>query len=356
VDVSKIMLSPGLEYTLQSMTRGKKYNESIPYSCAMPFYHVSVDHNGDCFLCDCEGWLPIPVGKADEFDSLESIWNSPAAQMLQQDIKEKKYTWCAVEHCGVTQHNIVKHNYQLNIHIDDSCNLACPSCRRDLRMINSGPEFDKKIIYLQKILTWLTNFKRNIVVSLGGTGDPLASQILRPLILNYEPLSTQQFVITTNGLLLKKLMPWSKIKNFVKKYSISIDAASEQVYEHVRRPGKWKNLIENLEWISQNRGNSDIVLNFVVQRDNYQDLPAFVELCGQLNTRGYISPLNDWGTWNSVVVTNPDEYTIKNGCYLDHNVIDAAHPEHQQFIDTLNSIRTGQPRFINISPFFNQFK
>ena len=338
------------------MPRGKNYSGTIPYSCAMPFYQISVDHNGDCFLCDCEGWLPIPVGKADEFDSLESIWNSPVAQELQQDIKEKKYTWCAVEHCGVNKQHITKQNYQLNIHIDDSCNLACPSCRRDMRMLNSGLEFDKKMLYLENILIWLKKFKRNLVVSLGGTGDPLASQILRPLILNYEPLDTQQFVIATNGLLLKKLMPESKIKNFVKRYSISIDAASEQVYENVRRPGKWKNLIENLEWISQNRNNSDIVLNFVVQRDNYQDLPAFVELCNRLNTRGLISPLNDWGTWNSRVVSNPDEYTIKNGCYIDHNVLDTAHPEHQQFINTWKSITADPPTFINILPFFNQFK
>lgn len=322
----------------------------------MPFNQVSVDQNGDCFLCDCDGHLPIPVGSVDEFDSLESVLNSPVAQMLQQDIKEKKYTWCAVEHCGVKHRNITKPGYQLNIHIDDSCNLACPSCRRQAFMIDSGHEFDQKLNQLQHILAWLAKSDKSITISLGGSGDPLASHILRPLILDYEPRESQKFIITTNGLLLKKLMPQSKIKKFVTRYSISIDAASEQVYENVRKPGKWHNLMENLEWISENRGNSSITLNFVVQKSNYQDLPAFVELCQRLKTYGSIVPLDDWGTWNSQPVLNPDEYTIKNGCYTDHNVVDVAHPEHQQFIDILKSIRTNQPNFINISTFFDQFK
>jgi len=338
------------------MPRGKKYNGSIPYLCNMPFNQVSVDQNGDCFLCSCEGHLPIPVGKVDEFNSIENVLDSPIAQMLQQDIKEKKYTWCAVEHCGVKYRNITKSVLQLSIHIDDSCNLACPSCRRQAYMIDSGPEFDKKLNQIKHILSWLDKFNKHILISLGGTGDPLASHILRPLILDYEPRESQKFVITTNGLLLKKLMSRSKIKKAVTRYSISVDAASEQVYENVRRPGKWHNLVENLEWISQNRDNSSITLNFVVQKSNYQDLPAFVELCRSLTTTGTIVPLDDWGTWNSQPVLNPDEYTIKNGCYTDHNVMDVAHPEHQQFIDILKSLRGNQPNFINISPFFNRFQ
>jgi sulfatase maturation enzyme AslB (radical SAM superfamily) len=318
----------------------------------MTSYHVTVDAESNCILCTCDGWLPIPVGKVSDFNSLEEVWNSPIAKMLQEDIDQKKFTWCAVEHCGVLSRNVKKSQYSININIDDSCNLACPSCRRELRMINSGADYDKKVKDVNQILNWLENFSSPITISLGGAGDALASSILRKLIKEYVPKSNQKFIITTNGLLIKKIIAESNILSNISVLSISVDAASAEVYEQVRRPGKWSVLLENLYWVAENKLPAQ--LNFVVQKTNFREIPAFAKLCDQLKFPGTIQPLNDWGTWNSAPVKNPDAYTLANGTYLDHNVANLAHPEHLEFLTVIHDAYK-QHKNLNISPYFDKF-
>jgi sulfatase maturation enzyme AslB (radical SAM superfamily) len=335
------------------MPRGNNRKDPIGNSCNMTSRHVTIDAESNCILCDCDGWLPIPVGKVSDFNSLEEIWNSPVAKMLQDDIDQKKFTWCAVEHCGVISKDINKRRYSININIDDSCNLACPSCRRELRMINSGVEYDKKIIDVNQILSWLTKFNDPITISLGGSGDALASNILRKLIREYVSKPGQQFKITTNGLLIKKIIAESKILPNISMLSISVDAASALVYEQVRRPGKWEILLENLHWVAEN--NLPTVLNFVVQKTNFKEILEFDRLCTQLNFTGHVQPLNDWGTWNSTPVINPDAYTVTNGTYLDHDVANPMHPEHMEFLTVLQNARE-QNKSLKISSYFDKFK
>ena len=325
----------------------------ITNSCNITSRHITIDSESNCILCDCDGWLPIPVGKVSDFNSLEEVWNSPMAKMLQDNIDQKKFTWCAVEHCGVINRNIIKQQYTLSINIDNSCNLACPSCRRELIMINSGPEYDKKVDSLNRIMQWLEMFDQPITISLGGSGDALASYVIRSLMRDYTPKPTQKFQITTNGLLLNKILLGSKILPNISNLSISVDAASAVVYEQVRRPGKWDILLENLEWVSKH--NLPARLNFVVQRTNFREILAFDQLCTRLNMGGLIQPLNDWGTWNSTPVKNPDEFTIANGTYLDHDVANPSHPDHQEFLTILHTVRK-QNKSLRISPYFNKFK
>jgi hypothetical protein len=357
MDFKDIKLSKALSYTLRSLPRGKSHPKSIVHSCNLPFTHVSVDSNSDCFLCQCDGWLPIPVGKVEDFQTLDEVWNSSVAKMLQKDIDEKKYTWCAIEHCGITKKNIVNSSpYTLSISIDDSCNLACPSCRRELRMLDKGPIFDKKQKDLEQVLQWLDRFEKPITISLGGTGDALASQLCRNFIKKYQHKENQKFLITTNGLLLKKVITGSSIQSAISTYIISVDAGSADVYENVRRPGKWSVLMENLDWISTNRQHSTIVLSFVLQKTNFRDLPAFVELCQKFNFYGQIRKLDDWGTWNSKPVKDPDTYTIQNGTFLDHDVCNVEHPEHEEFLSIFRHQQTQNLEFITYNAYFDRFK
>lgn len=355
IKFSEVKLNPALAYTLRSMPRGKDHNQPITNSCNVPFRHITVDSNSDCLLCYCDGWLPVSVGQVMDFETLQEIWNSPVAQMLQNDIKEKKFSWCAVEHCGIIDHDVYRAHYSLNINIDDSCNLACPSCRREARILNQGPEYDRKIQHLDRILTWLDRFEHPIRVSFGGNGDALASHIFRNLIKNYRYKPGQTFQITTNGLLLKKVIENSAIRPAIDIFSVSVDAGTELVYENVRRPGKWSSLLENLEWLSCNRNKSHVQLNFVVQKNNFRDLPAFVELCEKFRFSGSITALNDWGTWNSLPVVNPDAWTVINGTYLDHDVANPEHPEHQAFVKVIRDVRHRDLDFLVFNPFFEKF-
>lgn len=336
--MSYFQLSPKHKFTLSAHFRGRNLEQPITNSCNVPYMQMGIDEDSMITLCQCEGWLPIPVGQVSDFNSLEEVWNSPTARLLQQNIDDKKFTWCAVNDCGIRNVSINSQR-RIAINIDDSCNLQCPSCRREKVMYDSGPIFERRLADLNRILSWLEKYNEPIVVQLMSNGDPLASHIVRPLFKSYTPRSGQTFEFITNGLLIKKLLPTSLIFPHIELFLISIDAGSKDVYENVRRPGRWDTLIDNLDFLVENNKQNKTRLNFVLQRDNYKDLENFVNLCKHYNFSGIVQCLRDFGTWNSTPVIKPDSWTIVNGTFLDHNVLRSDHPEHRMCKETLIKVK-----------------
>jgi organic radical activating enzyme len=307
------------------MPRGRHYQGSKNYSCNVPKRAITVDYQGDCFICNCDGWLPISVGKIESFSSLDAVWNSPVAKILQDDIDKKQFTWCAVKNCGIIDHDIYLAEAELLINTDESCNLACPSCRREQIMHTHGPFFEQQLSRTSHLITLLEKFTDPLKLVMSGNGDPLASPILRPLVMNYQPKKNQSVLLKTNGLLLEKTLTKSKMVSAIKHYSISVDAGSQSVYEDVRRPGCWKNLISNLDYLKDlsSEHKAIVDLNFVIQKNNFQDLKNFVDLCQKYQYNGLITPLTDWGTWD---------------VFLHHNVLDKNHVCYHTAIDVLRSV------------------
>jgi MoaA/NifB/PqqE/SkfB family radical SAM enzyme len=161
---------------------------------------------------------------------------------------------------------------------------------------------------------------------MSGNGDPLASAIMRPLIHEFQPRSTQTFRLFTNGLLLKKQLEKSRIVPNITQYFISIDAGSADVYHHVRQPGRWSVLIDNLNYLQAvaKTHRAEVLLKFVLQRDNWHDMENFVNLCVSYGFHGVINRLEDWGTWPQ---------------FRDHDVIgNQDHVLHDQAVTELGRV------------------
>jgi MoaA/NifB/PqqE/SkfB family radical SAM enzyme len=310
------------------MKRGCQSSRFTKNTCTKPFLTIAIDSLTNCFLCDCEGWLPIPVGKVLDFWSIEEVFSCSSAKILQEDISQGHFSWCAVEHCGILENAIDPRNFSLSINIDESCNLHCPSCRRDPIMITQGEAYDLKIKSIERILHWLELFDKKIQISMSGSGDPLASLITRPLIKTQKLKPNQIFSLGTNGLLIKKQLQGQPIFDNIRRFNISVDAGSADVYHDVRRPGKWEILIENLEFLRDSGKSSITNLQFIVQNKNYKDLPAFVDLCKSFGFTGAVTQLDDWGTWNVNDTPIKDFWTIKNGVFHDHDVLNVSHKNH----------------------------
>ena len=88
--MSKIVIPIANQYSYNNMPRNKDLNYNITNYCEHPNKTLLIDWKGDCFICLCEGWLPVTVGNIMDFNSLDEIWNSPTAKLLQDDINEKK--------------------------------------------------------------------------------------------------------------------------------------------------------------------------------------------------------------------------------------------------------------------------
>lgn len=338
------------DYKLQVLPRGSTHAGPILNSCNRPWKIVSIDSESSCLLCSCDGWLPVPVGKITDFDRLEQVWDNPIAHAIQASITEKKYTWCAVEHCGILNQSYSEPRYQLNFGIDDSCNLHCPSCRREPIMYSSGPVFEQKLAAVKHTVELLNKFEERIHILLASSGDPLASHIYRPLLHSYQGKPTQTFTLFTNGLLIKKQLDKTAIQKQITLYMISVDAGSADVYHDVRRGGSWSVLIENFEYLKEHRGRAAVLLSFVVQRNNYRDIQNFADMCVRFGFSGSFTQLDDWGTWNQSPSPTPDVWEIKNGTYGSNNVLDPTHPEHEECLDMLLQVRDQNLPGINFTP------
>lgn len=326
IPVTQLDIPNYVESLYTGIPRNKELGYTISNSCNVTSRTLVIDWQGNCFVCPCEAWLPICVGNITDFNTLDDIWASDTARILQQDIADKKFSHCAVDRCGVLHNNVYFEEYYVSINIDESCNLKCPSCRTDLTMLKSGPDFEDKLFKVNHIIRLLENFNKPIQVVMTGNGDPLASNIMRPLIHNYRPAENQRIRLFTNGLLLNKHMHKSSIAEHVDQYFISIDAGSKEVYEKVRLGGKFNNLLENFEFLHQfiKDHPAEVLLKFVLQKDNYTDMQNFIDLADRYEFNCVVNRLEDWGTWSN---------------FSEQDVIgNSSHPEHQAAISELQRI------------------
>jgi pyruvate-formate lyase-activating enzyme len=313
------------KWSWDHIPRNRDLKLKISNRCNAPSRHLLIDLNGECFVCGCEAWLPISLGQITDFNRLEDIWAHPVAQNLQADIDAGTFDNCAVSRCGVQQRNLIDKEYTITINIDQSCNLRCPSCRSDAIMITSGDQYNSKLHNANHIVHLLENFDEPCRVIMSGNGDVLASSIMRPLVHNFVPKPNQWIKLFTNGLLLRKQLTDNPVIDRINEYLISIDAGSKEVYEKVRLGGNWDILLDNFKFLQQNaKPGAQIVITMVLQRDNYHDIKNFCQIVLEHGFVGCITKLEDWGSWGSK--------------FVDHDILNPAHPENPQAIHELQSV------------------
>lgn len=313
------------KWSWDHIPRNRDLKLQIPYRCNAPSRYLLIDLDGECFVCGCEAWLPISLGKITDFKRLEDIWTHPVAQGLQADIDAGTFDNCAVSRCGVEHRDMIDEEYTISINIDQSCNLRCPSCRSDAIMITSGDQHNSKLQMAQHIVHLLENFDKRCRIIMSGNGDPLASSIMRPLVHNFIPKPNQWIKLFTNGLLLRKQLTDNPVVDRVDEYLISIDAGSKEVYEKVRLGGSWDILLDNFKFLQQHaKPNAQIVITMVLQRDNYLDMKNFCRVVLDHGFQGTITKLEDWGSWGNQ--------------FTEHDVLNPAHPKNDQAVCELRSV------------------
>lgn len=292
--------------------------------CAVPFYSVNVDLKGRVFICGCDGWVPFSVGQATDFSTFEEIFNAPQSKLIQNSVIKKEYEFCDVRYCGINVKG--KKNpgnlIDLKLQLDTSCNFTCPSCRERMIFINDKNLIEEKIYYGKTIFNWLKTTDKKVMIEFAG-GEPFAGVVYPALIDLYSELPNTFFVFRTNASLIKsnkKLV--DKIASRIQQWHISIDAGSKEVYEKVRKNGKWNQLIENLDYLKTLPGNKSA--SFVIQSDNLIDTISFIKLCNRYNLKPVLDLVQDWGTWH-----NFDEHCV----HLN------SHSMYPQFVSIVKQIK-----------------
>lgn len=343
-------------------SRGMSFDKDLQLKgkyCYHPFNTITVDGLGDVYVCICQAWLPISVGKIWDFDSLEEIVQSPTAREIQSSIVDGSYRYCDHHTCSIIQEgeleNKIDHRPDtvnwINFALDSSCNLTCPSCRKEFIFINQGSEFDRRIKIVDHLTKLIKQHNHWIKFSLSGDGDPFASLIYRHFLtkLDLGDRTDVEIEIITNGNLLKA--HWHKLAGVHKQLvrtKISFDAGTKQTYDVTRRGGDWNKLIDSVkylvQWKQKNYSNMAITANFVVQTANYQDMVAYVNICNQLGVDEILfQKIVDWGTFND---------------FAAQAIWQKNHPDHNIFLNTLRDPVLCDPKinWTNLWDLINEIK
>lgn len=274
-----------------------------PNRCEWPWKEIHIDRKGRIFLCGCDAWVPFSVGHIMDFDNIDDIFKTATAKKIQTAIKTGTYEYCDTTNCGVASEvKTIPYDYEIQIGIDDSCNLQCPSCRREFIFRDNAEYLDERQLWVDQVGNWIAqkhNAKINILI--GSNGEPFASPLYLHFLKN-QFASNVHYEIRTNGTLIKKHIDNLSVLPNLKIIKLSLDAATPKTYEIVRKPGKWNSLIENIEYINQLKKTYGfkIYASFVIQKNNIDDILPFVDFCQKYQFESCdFTLIQDWGSFEN---------------------------------------------------------
>ncbi len=316
------IFSPHVSLNIRFFLRRRKGFSSIP--CLVPFMRLEFLSSGNVSAC-CAPFTKVKsVGNMNN-QTIEQIWNGreikrfrkllllgqtkkicmPNCRYLNNGPISVKDIRTDTEEGALLYDDICNGRVKLksrplrfNLANLTVCNLNCDMCHstRFGERNNSIPEHVRKVH--ENIRKY---FDKRITIYLTGNGEVLARRDTRELLQNFDSKKYDKvtFQILTNGILFQPRM-WETIKHNNYTYAnISIDAATKETYEKIRRGGNWEQLMKSLEVFKKAREEgkfSSVNINMTVMRSNFREIPQFVEMA---RARGFNSLLTKIrGRWD----------------------------------------------------------
>lgn len=288
-------------------------NLNIKTRCPKPFDTITIDKDGNCFACECSGWLPVVVGNL-KVQTLEEIINGDRLNTVQSTILDGTYAHCNETLCSYlldvrpekktwTTNSPLKNLKQLRLGFDDSCNLSCPSCRKTKIFEKRGVRLKSRFRIADKIVAYIKQTTDPIMIHIGSDGDPFASLVYRYFLKHCPRKSNISFSIQTNGLLIEKMYAKNKwIFDRLDTIGLSIDGCTKEVYEKLRRGGAFEKLKKNLAFLVgiKKRHNFQIIFHCVVQKKNVQQIEQYTKFASEFCAdKIWFNRIVDWKTYEN---------------------------------------------------------
>ena len=332
-------------------------NVRASHFCRSPFEHLEISPSGDVHLCS-PGWVKGSVGNLGK-QTLKEIWHGEKAKALRASVMNGSYQECLSTMCPHLQaldagSQPVPYSpiesfeaprsphakkiaggetppgpSKVNVAFDVTCNLSCPSCRKGPLGLRPGtPEWQKAEKMAGSIISALPLIRR---LNIAGNGEPFASRLYWKILTSIDKAlhPSLRVMLHTHALLFTpdRWKELSKAHGLIDTIEVSIDAASAETYALNRRGGSFETLLERLAFLAKLRQEGAIqrfIVSFVVQANNFREMPAFIEL-GRSVKADVISfgRLDDWGSFPAAILTN-------------RSVHREDHPEHAEFVRVLS--------------------
>jgi len=317
------------------------------FVCREPFSRFDIGPSGEVLVC-CGHWLPTSIGDFQK-SSVEDVLNSPTALKIRQSVTDGTYKYCNHLECGTmaqgalhtleapsngrARQAVASGSFRVDgvdevlFAFDQSCNLSCPSCRRERIIERPAQSEEKAQAVEEKLLPLLPKLR---VLNLNPAGELFSSKASRRLLelIDDDRCPNLALEIISNGTLFSEA-EWNKypgIHKKVRSIRISVDAARKDTFETLRRLGKHEIFVKNMEFLSRLRATDVIRIlcfSFTYQRDNFREMKEFVDFCQRMNC--------DYAIFERL--QNLGAFTEAQ--YRERAVHDPAHPLYGEFIEVI---------------------
>jgi MoaA/NifB/PqqE/SkfB family radical SAM enzyme len=167
------------------------------------------------------------------------------------------------------------------------CNLRCRMCYYSSDYNRKKDEMDLPLF--RKIAGEV--FPKTRFLYLSCATEPLMNKHFADFLRATSEYKVPFTSFCTNGQLLKKEVIQASIESKTSEIIFSIDGATAETYEYIRRGGKWDKLLENLDLLASMKRQASTPypkarINFTCMLRNIRELPAMVQFAAGHDARG----------------------------------------------------------------------
>lgn len=210
-----------------------------------------------------------------------------------------------------------------------ACNLGCPECPSGLKM------FSRRTgnVRVEDYRAWIDELSRHVVhLNLYFQGEPF----IHPDFFELIQISHERNIFTstsTNGHFLTPENAGRTVASGLNRIIISIDGATQQVYEQYRIHGKLEKVVEGTRNLVEARkamksATPQIIFQFLVVAPNEHQIPDVMKMAVELGVdevRLKTAQVYDYANGNSLIPENErySRYVRKSdGTYRVKNALD----------------------------------
>lgn len=294
--------------------------------CPIPFQDINIYEDGFVSLC-CYTWQPTYIGNVNE-TSLYTMVQGQIVRDIQATMFDGSYKYCESKLCPDLANYIsfgqsynlldkraddflsrmegVKKTVSIFLNYDKSCNLECPSCRNEKILFTDKDRpasvqltHDNAIKSIKELLE--QNFQ--VQLNITGSGDAFASPLYSTLLKSLRDEDNVSLKLQTNGVLMTPDRFTPTMMRKTHYVNVSVDASTEETYRIVRKGGSFRAVQKNVADFDKLASAKSFwvhfgwQLNFVVQTENFLEIPDFARWVLSLKSRpvGWFNLIADWG-------------------------------------------------------------
>jgi MoaA/NifB/PqqE/SkfB family radical SAM enzyme len=228
----------------------------------------------------------------------------------------------------------IDHPTEVMFAFDQTCNLSCPSCRTERITEKVSQSLAKARAVEEKFSPLLSKAR---ILHINPAGELFASKPSRKILemINDDATPDIKLAIISNGTLFTE-QEWNKypgIHNRIHSIRISIDAASKETFEKLRRLGNYDTFVKNMRFLRHLRMTviPQLKFSFTYQIDNFKEMPTFVDFCAEMHA--------DYAIFERL-----QNITFTADEYLEKAVHRPSHRLFGEFIDTINEPKMSDAR------------